>query len=59
MNYIDTYYSRSLADQAERAALSGTVEADCVVIGAGLAGLTTALELQRRGCCQINFVCYS
>lgn len=49
MTYIDTYYSRTLADPVRRAGLSGTIETDCAVVGAGLAGLTTALELQRRG----------
>ena len=49
MNYPDTYYSRTLADRLERPTLSGPVECDTVVIGGGLAGLTTALQLARGG----------
>lgn len=49
MNYPDTYYSRTLADRLERPALSGPIECDTVVIGGGLAGLTTALQLARGG----------
>jgi glycine/D-amino acid oxidase-like deaminating enzyme len=49
MNYPDTYYSRTLADRKERPALAGSVECDTVVIGGGLAGLTTALQLARGG----------
>jgi glycine/D-amino acid oxidase-like deaminating enzyme len=49
MAYPDTYYRRTLADERARPALSGTVECDTVVIGGGLAGLTTALQLCRGG----------
>ncbi len=49
MSYPDTYYARTMADTATRAALSGPVECDTVIVGAGLAGLTTALELARAG----------
>ncbi len=49
MTYPDTWYSRSVADTSERPALSGSEECDSVVVGGGLAGLTTALELQRGG----------
>ncbi|WP_181832697.1 NAD(P)/FAD-dependent oxidoreductase [Bosea caraganae] len=49
MPYIDSYYSRTLADPRERAALAGIETADVCIIGAGLAGLTTALELVRAG----------
>ena len=49
MGYIDTYYSRTLAEDRPRPALSGRKEADCIVVGGGLAGLTTALELARGG----------
>jgi gamma-glutamylputrescine oxidase len=49
MTYPDTYYVRTLAERRERPALSGTVDCDTVVIGAGLAGLTTALQLARAG----------
>lgn len=49
MAYPDTYYRRSIADTHARAPLSGRAECDTVVVGAGLAGLTTALELVRGG----------
>jgi gamma-glutamylputrescine oxidase len=49
MRYPDTYYSRTLADQRQRPALSGSIDCDTVVIGGGLAGLTTALQLARGG----------
>ncbi|MGA8709111.1 MAG: FAD-binding oxidoreductase [Steroidobacteraceae bacterium] len=45
----DTYYVREAAAEAPRAPLTAVVEADVCVIGAGLAGLSTALELARRG----------
>jgi len=44
-----TWYEATADRGAPRAALNGRVEADACVIGAGLAGLTTALELARRG----------
>lgn len=49
MSYPDTYYRRTLADEAVRPALAGTVECDTVIIGGGLAGLTVALQLARAG----------
>ncbi|PPJ48467.1 FAD-binding oxidoreductase [Rhizobium sp. KAs_5_22] len=49
MSYPDTYYARTMADTATRPSLSGPVECDTVIVGAGLAGLTTALELARAG----------
>lgn len=49
MHYPDTYYSRTLADQKVRPALSGSIACDTLVIGGGLAGLTTALQLARGG----------
>src|ERR1700743_30024 len=48
-DYIDTYYARGLAGAARYDALHGNHEADICIIGGGLAGLTTALELCRRG----------
>ncbi|WP_334160061.1 FAD-binding oxidoreductase [Achromobacter insolitus] len=48
--YIDTYYKRTLADSDTRyAPLSGASSTDVCVVGAGLAGLSAALELARRG----------
>ncbi len=49
MSYPDTHYSRTRADRTDRPMLSGRVEADCIIVGGGLAGLTTALELARAG----------
>jgi len=49
MDYIDSYYSRTLADRTERPALDGTIEADCCIIGGGLAGLSAALSLAKAG----------
>ena len=48
-DYIDTYYARHMASDERYDALEGHHDADICVIGAGLAGLTTALELCRRG----------
>ena len=38
-----------MTETTARPALVGVVEADCIVVGAGLAGLITALELARGG----------
>ena len=49
-NYSErTWYEATVDRGALRPALMGRVEAEACVIGAGLAGLTTALELARRG----------
>lgn len=45
----DTWYARTATDRQLRPALTGRAEADVIIIGAGLAGLTTALELARAG----------
>lgn len=47
--YPATYYAQSLTETAARPALRGIEEADVIVIGGGLAGLITALELARGG----------
>jgi gamma-glutamylputrescine oxidase len=49
MRYVETYYGPAEGAEAQRPALRGRVEADACVVGAGLAGLTAALELARRG----------
>ncbi len=49
MTYPDTYYKRTMADRTARPVLSGTVECDAVIVGGGLAGLSTALQLARAG----------
>jgi gamma-glutamylputrescine oxidase len=46
---IDTYYSRTATEDAVRPSLTGRLEVDACVVGGGLAGLSTALELSRRG----------
>lgn len=48
-SYLDTYYTRTLRTVEPRAVLSGAAQADVCVVGAGMAGITTALELLRRG----------
>jgi len=48
--YVDTYYRRTLADTGTYyPSLTGADSTDVCVIGGGLAGLSTALELARRG----------
>ena len=49
MTYPATFYSRTLTDTTARPSLSGGVDTDTVIVGGGLAGLTTALELARAG----------
>ena len=49
MFYAPTFYGPVAGVDAQRPALSGPVEADVCVVGGGLAGLTAALELARRG----------
>ena len=49
MGYVETYYRPGAAGDAQRAPLSGRIETEVCVVGGGLAGLTTALELARRG----------
>ena len=47
--YIDSYYTRTLVQETGFAQLQGTIEADVCVIGGGIAGISTAWELTRRG----------
>lgn len=47
--YIDSYYSRTLADDISYPTLEDNIETDVCVIGGGLAGLATALGLAERG----------
>ncbi len=49
LTQIDTFYSRTATTDHQRPFLKGRVEADVCVVGGGLAGLSTALELARRG----------
>ena len=49
MGYVETYYRPGAAGDAPRPVLGGKVEAEVCVVGGGLAGLTAALELARRG----------
>lgn len=44
-----TWYEATADRGTQRPAVSGRIEADVCVIGGGLAGLTAALELARRG----------
>jgi gamma-glutamylputrescine oxidase len=48
-DYVDSHYARSLADAATYPSLGRAVETETCVIGGGLAGLATALELAARG----------
>ncbi len=48
VNNSATWYEATTDRGEVRASLRGTVKADVCVIGGGLAGLTTALELSRR-----------
>jgi gamma-glutamylputrescine oxidase len=48
INTSETWYEATVDRGAMMPPLAGTVEADVCVVGGGLAGLTTALEIQRR-----------
>ena len=47
--YVDSFYSRTIAEPGRWPALDGKIEAETCVIGGGLAGLATALDLAERG----------
>jgi gamma-glutamylputrescine oxidase len=49
MAYIDTYYRRTIADDTLRTPLQGEAAAEVCIVGGGLAGLSTALDLARAG----------
>lgn len=49
MTYPETYYKQTMTGSGIRPHLSETVECDAVIVGGGLAGLTTALQLARAG----------
>lgn len=49
MPYVETYYGPVAGADAQRPSFAGRREADVCVVGGGLAGLTAALELARRG----------
>ena len=50
MSYPETYYKNTMTDlRRHPTPLSGNVECDTVIVGGGLAGLTTALQLARAG----------
>lgn len=48
-NWPETWYARTAVDRRRRPTLAGAAEADVIIVGAGLAGLTTALHLARAG----------
>ncbi|MBT7757602.1 MAG: FAD-binding oxidoreductase, partial [Rhodospirillaceae bacterium] len=47
--YIDSYYTRTANAGDTRPPLEGVARADVCVVGGGLAGLSTALDLAERG----------
>ena len=46
---VDSYYARTLTETADHAPLDGDLEVETLVIGGGLAGCATALDLAERG----------
>jgi gamma-glutamylputrescine oxidase len=48
-DYVDSYYARTLSEPGSRPALDGAIDTETCVIGGGLAGLATALDLAERG----------
>jgi gamma-glutamylputrescine oxidase len=49
LDYVTSYYAASAHAAPARPALEGTVECDVCVVGAGIAGCSTALHLAERG----------
>src|ERR1700734_3154198 len=47
--YGDSWYAATMVEAPQRPLLSTDLDVDVCVIGGGLAGLTTARELARRG----------
>src|SRR4051812_30841298 len=47
--YTASWYTETMVASPERGALKSDIDVDVCVVGAGLAGLTTARELARRG----------
>lgn len=47
--YAPTYYAASLNPQPQRPPLTGRVQCDVCVVGAGFAGISTALHLAEKG----------
>ncbi|HEU4825214.1 MAG TPA: FAD-dependent oxidoreductase [Dongiaceae bacterium] len=48
-DYIDCHYARGRVDRGLRPYLDGAIAVGTAIVGGGLAGLTIALELARRG----------
>ncbi|MDR3097818.1 MAG: FAD-binding oxidoreductase [Paraburkholderia sp.] len=46
---MDSYYSRTLRNDNARAPIDTDIDVDVCIVGAGMAGITAALELLRRG----------
>ena len=49
MQYPNTYYASTAIAQPIRAPLQGDIEVDVCIVGAGIAGLSCALELINLG----------
>ena len=47
--YIDSYYTRTCMTQPPHPPLTGQVEVDVCIVGAGIAGVSAAWELTQRG----------